>query len=133
MKLTVVATLPFAESECLVRFESRYGAGTVRWARSRDAPLAETYDVEWDFDPSKASYRLEAAPTSSVLGFSTTDGDLALCADVEAVDDDGVATLRVAVDFLMIVDLPALVEKTGCRMLLRAPAECFKVTPFGCP
>jgi hypothetical protein len=130
VKLTVISTLPFAESEFLVRFESRYGSGTARWARSRHAALPGTYDVEWDFEPSKAAYRLEAAPTSFAYGFSMIDGDLALCAEVEQVEEDGVITLRVGDDFLMLVDLPALAEKAGGRVMLRGPAECFKMTPF---
>ena len=101
----------------LVRFESAHGGGLAVWKGDPPA-IGTTSFVEVDVDEDLSAGRIRPMTEGERPGFVLQDGRMIVRAAVEQVDEDGAATLRIASDALLLVDLPRAFRTPGLALAL---------------
>ena len=131
MKIEVVKVVEVA-GKTVIDFHSSTGNSRGVWIGD-DAPvIGFKIDVEIDLDEpmikgSNASLIADNKCNHITLGKNLL---VEIKGQIESIDDDGMAYLRLAADCLIMIESEGF--KTGDFVLLKADPNNFEITPTGC-
>ena len=130
MKVLIMDRVP-GHTDMTVRFSSKIGAGTAIW-KGRDDPVAgQLYDIEFEVLPS-LQLGINAAVVEDGEPEIRTDGRRNwLVGTIEAIDSDGMAFLRAAIDCLAMVESSGPLPAVGQQVELTIDVPDFHIHVTG--
>ena len=131
MRIQLVEVTLDQAGALLVTFHSALGVARARWVSETQPPLVgKAYDVELDIDAS-IDRTTNARNVEGDGACLFTEGDHTLLrGSVEAVEDDGLAYLRLATDCLVMIDTAGNISR-GEVIEISLPSISFSVTVVG--
>jgi hypothetical protein len=120
-----------ASERVLVRFLDTAGTpGASRWGGRAAPQLGRGYDVEFNLGDSVVPCMRAALETSRFGIWECSGGEVQVTGNIESIDDDDVAYLRLSPDCLMLIDSDSG-SQCGACVAFRIATELLIATPQG--
>lgn len=130
MRIRIVGVEERADGGLVVEFAGRAGTGRGRWRSRDDAPVV---DASYELDITVAielggNASLDDARSAPAV--RCTPESCSFTALVEAVDEDGIATLRLSADCILLVESIQQL-RVGGVLAIDVSVDAVAITPFG--
>jgi hypothetical protein len=105
MRIQVVSISQEADGHLSVTFDSAAGRARAKWvSKSHKPEVGKAYDVEMDADTTADRQTNTSDGRQDRRGIRIENDRVMLDANIEAIDDDGLAYLRLADDCLLMIE-----------------------------
>lgn len=119
------------DSNAVVSFNSSVGDGVATWVGANGPVKNYEYDVEIDIEKSIGQVRGGGDKSESGYSMSINGNSTYISGEIESVDEDGMAYLRLSRDCLIMIDSGDSKVKGGDWVNLTIQCEDIKVSPQG--
>jgi hypothetical protein len=131
MRIQVVAVSQEADGHLSVTFESGAGRARGKWVSKNCNPeVGKAYDAEMDAEAIADRQTNTSDGRQGCRGLRIENGVVVLEADIAAIDDDGLAYLRLADDCLLMIETSGDFS-TGEVLRIELPFPAVSVTVTG--
>ncbi|RBO83299.1 hypothetical protein [Marinomonas aquiplantarum] len=126
-----ITSFETVDGNVVVNFNSSVGNGVATWVGAKEPVKNYEYDVEIDIEKSIDQVKSSKNNNEGRYSMSIGDDSTIMNGEVEFVEEDGMAYIRLSQDCLIMIDSGDSKVKDGDWINLNIPCEDIKVSAQG--